>query len=319
MKFTDRLKWKRILLAVICLIGLLVAVTGSFAAYTSQAFQRGVARNRDNEAVRFTSNYLQNCTLDTQETGYIGRTVLFSEEQKTANELKVDIKIYNYVNGNTNLVSQRDITYNLEIKLNNIKDGNSYTVKCGNEAVQNSGDDTYKFENKTLPGRKANSHTYTVTFSGSDLDSLKITAVATPTSSSATNGQKLAAVIAPGVGSTTQTFRAEGRFVDDTSAEPTKYNGFNYEISISSGKANATLEWETDTLEIDRYFLKKLWKTEAEIKKILESGTVTFEMDQTRGTGDYLIPFYIRDKSNIPADWNTMNDKISFTAKQITQ
>ena len=46
MRFTDRPKWKRTVLAVICLIGLLAVAGGSFAAYTSQAFQRGVAKQR---------------------------------------------------------------------------------------------------------------------------------------------------------------------------------------------------------------------------------------------------------------------------------
>ena len=46
MRFTDRPKWKRTVLAVICLIGLLAVAGGSFAAYTSQAFQRGVAMKR---------------------------------------------------------------------------------------------------------------------------------------------------------------------------------------------------------------------------------------------------------------------------------
>ena len=39
-------------------------------------------------------------------------------------------------------------------------------------------------------------------------------------------------------------------------------------------------------------------------------------MDQTNGTGDYLIPFYIKDKTKIPATWLLMKNLITFSAEQ---
>ena len=107
--FTKKPKLKIILIVLLALAGLSAVVGGSFAAYTSQAYQRGVARNRDNETVRFTSNYLQACANTTDSKDYAGRTVLFSDS--TSGEISVDIFVYNYANGNENLVSQKDITY----------------------------------------------------------------------------------------------------------------------------------------------------------------------------------------------------------------
>ena len=309
---------------MICAIALLTLAGGSYAAYTSQAFQRGVARNRDSETVRFTSNYLQSCASGTAETLYVGKTKLFSKDQSTAKSLTVDIEIYNYANGNTSLVNQKDITYNLEIKLSG-GGGTGYSIS---PEASVSGT-TYTFTNQTLTGRNANSKKYTITFPGSDLDKLKITATATPTNPSTTNNQILAAVIAPCTSSTTQTFRAEGKYLDEsTSTKPAEYAGFNYEISITSGKATATLKWKSDIVEIDKFFLEKIGKEKSDIKSSTDENkiaynTLTFEMDQPNGTGDYLIPFYIKNKTTIAGyeDWDAMKNAkvITFEADPITE
>lgn len=240
MKHINTPKWKTIILAFICAIALLTLAGGTYAAYTSQAFQRGVARNRDTETVRFTSNYMQSCSSGT--TSYQGRTVLFSGTDKDRESLSVDLYVYNYANGNANLISQRDITYDLEISFSGGKES-GYTVTPENGSKL-SGSTKYTIQGQTLRGRAANYHKYTITFPGSDLDKLKITAVATPKNVAVTNNQILGAVISPCTGSTTQTFSAKGEFID-TMAVPTEYKGFNYEISISSGKATGTLTWVT--------------------------------------------------------------------------
>lgn len=314
MKRTNRPKWKTIILAFICILALLTLAGGTYAAYTSQAFQRGVARNRDTETVRFTSNYMQSCANGT--TSYPGRTVLFSEDDKDKTSLSVDLYVYNYANGNTNLISQRDITYNLDISFSGGKES-GYTVTPEGEGTL-SGKTTYTISAQTLRGRAANYHKYAITFPGSDLDKLKIRAVATPQNIAVTNNQFLAAVISPCTGSTTQTFSAKGEFTD-TAGLPTEYKGFNYEISISSGKATGTLRWDTDTVEIDKFFLINLKKSEDEIAQILNDGELTLEMDQSGGTGDYLIPFYIKNENNIPVTWDDMKKKITFAATQIAE
>ena len=146
---------------------------------------------------------------------------------------------------------------------------------------------------------------------------MKITAVATPTVSSlsATNNQKLAAVIVPCVGSSTNEFSYSGKFIDQIDGNsPKDFAGFNYEVSISSGVADATLTWNTAIVEIDKFFLINLGKSDKEIESILAAGTLTFTMNQTKGTGDYLIPFYIKDKTKIPDKWEDLG--IKFTATQ---
>lgn len=311
--FTKKPKLKTILIVLLALAGLSAAVGGSFAAYTSQAYQRGVARNRDNETVRFTSNYLQTCA--STSTDYAGRTVLFSESTAEGSTISVDIFVYNYANGNENLVSQKDITYDMSITFDGGNEGSSYTVMVDDGGEQKVSNKQFIQSNVRLAGRRASSHKYTVTFPARDLDQLKITAVATPTASSlsATNNQKLAAVIAPCVGSSTNDFRGVGTFIDQTATNsPKEFDGFNYEVSISSGVADATLTWNKDIVEIDKFFLINLGKNDKEIASILAAGTLKFTMNQTEGTGDYLIPFYIKDKTKIPKSWEDLG--IKFTA-----
>ena len=319
---------------MLALVGMGAAIGGSFAAYTSQAYKRGVVRNRDNETVRFTSNYLQACAANTSETDYAGRTILFDKNQ--TGSLTRDIYIYNYANDNENLVSQKDIQYNLTIKFsggNGKKDdylvnGASVEKQADSESTDNAADNNvYKYteSNIMLIGRSAKWNKYTITFPASDLDKLKIIITACPVneSLSATNNQMLAAVIAPCTASAVSQFTIQQKYVYKVGAKPMDYDAFNYEVSISSGSANAVLTWKPAVVEIDRFFLVNLGKTDGEISEILTKGRLEFTMDQAAGTGDYLIPFYIKDKSIFEnmESWDNMkvNDEkiISFDAKQI--
>lgn len=317
MKLTNKPKPKMIIVTVACLLVVLLGAGASFAAYTSQSAQRGVVRNRDNEAVRFTSNYLQPCAEATTEASYAGRTVLFGEEDKKNDMLSVDIYVYNYVSG-TDMVSQRDITYKMEITIKAVAGSNVDISKCSVTAEKeklNGTDGKYTKSGMRLNGRVARSHKYTVTFPGSALDQLQITATATPTDLSVTNGQKLAAILSPCTAAETKTFSANGEFLDASgNTTPSEYAAFNYLISISSGTATVTLTWNNSLLEIDQYFLKKINGT---IAKEDGNTSVTFTMDQPNGTGEYLIPFYMKNKTEISKKtWDEMNQLITFEAKQ---
>ena len=304
MKLTDRPRSKILICAVLALAGLLAVAGGSYAAYTSQDAQRAVVRNRDTEAIRFTSNYLQTCANGTSAAQYAGRTILFDANVKKQDSVVFDIDIYNYVKGNTSLVSERDITYDLTLTFEGGQGGyvvNGHTVTG----------DTYTEKGVTLKGRMANSSKYTISIPGADIDNLKITATAIPTKLSVTNNQILAAIILPCTESKVNVFSYQGTFTDASSdTVPADYDAFNYEVSISSGKADVTLTWDPEAVEIDQYFLKKIGKGDISPK----AGSVTFEMDQDNGTGNYRIPFYIVSKCKIAADWDGMKELIKVHA-----
>ena len=314
MNLSEKPNKKRTAVVGISLIGVLLLVIATYAAYTRQAYQRGTARNRDTEIVSFTSNYLQLYTTGTSGNAYVAKNIVYGTDEKKKESVSFDIHVYNYANGNTSLVSQKDITYTMRIEFKNGA-GNGYKVESDTTSI--TPDNNVCEIKKTLIGRTANENVFTVTFPGNEIDTLQITATAIPEKDALTNNQFLAATLVPCTTASKVTFRAEGIFLDKAEGEPKQYDGFNYGISISSGAADAVLTWNPAVLEIDKFFVEKLENLVT--SKDLANGELKFTMDQSKGTGDFLISFYIKDKSQIPENWSDMEKMIQFTATQKAQ
>ena len=195
--------------------------------------------------------------------------------------------------------------------------GNGYKVESDNTSITPV-NNVYTIQ-KTLIGRTANENVFTVTFPGNEINTLQITATAIPEKAALTNNQYLAATLVPCTTASKVTFRAEGIFLDKSEGTPMQYDGFNYGISISSGAADAVLTWNPAVLEIDKFFVKKLETQKLITSEDLATGKLEFKMDQSNGTGDFLISFYIKDKSKIPENWSDMEKMIQFTATQKAQ
>lgn len=317
MNLSEKPNKKRTAVMGICLVGVLLLVIATYAAYTRQAYQRGTARNRDTEIVSFTSNYLQLYTTGTSGNAYVAKNIVYGTDEKKKESVSFNIYVYNYANGNTSLVSQKDITYTMRIEFKNGA-GNRYKVESDKTSIPPTNNNVYEIK-KTLIGRTANEDIFTVTFPGNEIDTLQITATAIPDKVALTNNQFLAATLVPCTTASKVTFRAEGIFLDKAEGEPKQYDGFNYGISISSGAADAVLIWDPAVLEIDKFFIEKLDTQQLITKNDLANGKLEFKMDQSNGTGDFLISFYIKDKSKIPEDWSDMEKMIQFTATQKAQ
>ena len=314
MNLSEKPNKKRTAVVGISLVGVLLLVIATYAAYTRQAYQRGTARNRDTEIVSFASNYLQLYTTGTSGNAYVAKNIVYGTDEKKKGSVSFDIHVYNYVNGNTSLVSQKDITYTMRIKFKNGA-GNGYKVESDTTSITPV-NNVYEIQ-KTLIGRTANEDVFTVTFPGNEIDTLQITATAIPDKVALTNNQFLAATLVPCTTASKVTFRAEGIFLDKAEGEPKQYDGFNYGISISSGAADAVLTWNPAVLEIDKFFVEKLQNLIT--SKDLANGKLEFTMNQSNGTGNFLISFYIKDKSQIPENWSDMEKMIQFTATQKAQ
>lgn len=317
MNLSEKPNKKRTAVMGICLVGVLLLVIATYAAYTRQAYQRGTARNRETEIVSFTSNYLQLYTTGTSGNAYVAKNIVYGTDEKKKESVSFDIHVYNYANGNTSLVSQKDITYTMKIAFKNGA-GKGYKVESDKTPITPDNNNVYEIK-KTLIGRTANEDVFTVTFPGNDIDTLQITATAIPDKVALTNNQFLAATLVPCTTASKVTFRAEGIFLDKSEGTPMQYDGFNYGISISSGAADAVLIWDPAVLEIDKFFIEKLDTQQLITKNDLANGKLEFKMDQSNGTGDFLISFYIKDKSKIPEDWSDMEKMIQFTATQKAQ
>lgn len=302
-------------LAAVFLISL-----GAYAAYINQAFLRGVLRNNYSETVRFSSNYLQLCEKGTAESGYANKVILASENIDT---MTIDLYIYNYAKGNERLVNEKDITYDLKIK---VSDGTQtfYKVTCADTGKELMKSDDLSYTTSvggmTLIGRTPKSNHYTIEVPKEDLNRVKVVVTATPHDWAVTSDKMLAAVIYPCKEGETSQFSVDGLFVGHAETDsPKNYDAYNYEVSISSGKADVTLSWKADTIEIDPFFLKKIGKTNTDIVKQDGTASIKFPMDDTNGTGTYLIPFYIISGEQIPDSWEKMEEKVTVNATQITQ
>lgn len=315
MKISEKPKRKRRAAALLCLAGLFLLIGGSYAAYTRQAYQRGVARNRDTETVSFSSNFLQRCANGTPSNAYVVKNIVYGEAQKNETLVSFDIYVYNYSNGNKTLASDKDISYTMKIEFNE-GSGSNYTVQCDSDGVTSVSNNVYEVT-KTLTGRSGNENKYTVSFPGNEIDRLKITATAIPTNTTITNNQILTAILVPCTSVSMSSFRAEGSFIDKAEGSPQDFDGFNYEVSISGGEADAVLTWDQSIVEIDQYFLKKLGSNITTTSE--QKSQLTFKMNRSEGTGDYLISFYIKSKEKIPKTWDEMNQIITFTATQSEQ
>ena len=317
MNLSEKPNKKRTAVVGISLVGVLLLIIATYAAYTRQAYQRGTARNRDTEIVSFTSNYLQLYTKGSLGNAYVAKNIVYGTDEKKKESVSFNIHVYNYANGNTSLVSQKDITSTMRIEFKNGA-GNRYKVESDKTPITPDNNNVYEIK-KTLIGRTANEDVFTVTFPGNEIDTLQITATAIPEKAALTNNQYLAATLVPCTTASKVTFRAEGIFLDKSEGTPMQYDGFNYGISISSGAADAVLSWNPDVVEIDKFFVEKLEQKNLIKSKDLANGKLEFKMDQSNGTGDFLISFYIKDKSKIPENWSDMEKMIQFTATQKAQ
>lgn len=291
----------------------LMCAVGSYAAYNSQAFQRGVLRNRDSENMRFSSNILrQYIESDGDIKQY--ETVLYpyvSGIQDNEN-LEIPIKIANHPMNNDNLVSESDIIFDLTVELKNYDSSTQYFL---NDTQITDGSKTIT---GILTGRKSNQVNYKIRFTGKDLDKLTIVVKAKP------RGSKniLAANICPCTDSVVNVFSSQGIFLKPNIEQLKDLYGFNYEISISSGRAEATLKWDKSVLSIDQHFLERLNRREnlkiGDSSYIFDStnNSITFLMDQVMGEDDYVVIFYplidLTDKS-----WDDIEEAVSFSAVEI--
>ena len=259
---------------------------------------------------------MQLYTTGTSGNAYVAKNIVYGTDEKKKESVSFDIHVYNYANGNTSLVSQKDITYTMRIEFKNGA-GKGYKVESDTTPITPV-NNVYEIR-KTLIGRTANEDVFTVTFPGNEIDTLQITATAIPDKAALTNNQFLAATLVPCTTASKVTFRAEGIFLDKAEGTPDQYDGFNYGISISSGAADAVLTWNPDVVEIDKFFVEKLETQKLVTSKDLAKGELEFTMNQSNGTGDFLVSFYIKDKSQIPENWSDMEQMIQFTATQKAQ
>lgn len=297
---------------VAAVIGLVAA--GTYAAYVNfDIVKRVVSLGKENRTY-FSSNYLY--LMDKNETDYTTRRLSGTpvKEGDTVTGYNFTVQVCNYLYGNEELVNPKKIDYQLKASWKggkipeNVKD---ITVTQGSTTASFLAEEGKLTLSGTLPANQATKQEYTFFVPAALKDTAQLEIVVEPTdasSYSATNQQKLAAVIT--LAEQTPNHTWTGHFIDDPTYQNqvSDYEGFNYEIS-GSGKGTVTLTWDSK-LTISPWF-----KDDADAT--LNNTTCTFDVDSNK-TSAYQLQFYRADNEAFDAlSWDDLETwvTVTFTAE----
>ena len=285
---------KRIWVIILAAMAVLLLVRGTMAIYTSQVYQRAIVRNRDTEAIRFSSDKLYRVSPNTtaQEVYYP-----VAEKQTT-----LTFRVCNYDQSKSTLVSEGDIAYKINFKVNDGTQDFDYKVSLNGAPFK-----SLEPSSHTLKGGVISVDTYTVTFSESDYRNLKLTITVTPENLSLTRNTILTATLIPIAYGATQKFHANLEFPDSqrnkedgSSFTPADFDAYNVLVTATGGEGDVYIKWNHTKVEMDYFF-----RTRDDIKNFPEEGDfskIVLHMNSADDTASYLIPFYNPNSTN--PEWN---------------
>lgn len=285
---------KKVILSVCLLAGALLAVVGgTLAIYTSQAFQRSVVRNRDNEAIRFSSDKLYRVAPGTDPQKYY---YPMSKDQKT-----MTFQVCNYDQAKNTKYNEKTIAYKIEFWVKNRTENGSYTISDGSQTKDVENGASVFFEDR-LPGRKKSAKSYTFTFSeDADYNKVELYVTVTPKDLTTTQNRVLNGILIPIEYATTQGVTLKWEFMDSTRGTPDKFDAYNLSVSVSGGSGNVLITWDNTVLDIDPFF--SIGKT---VTTNGNQSTITVPMDSDDETGAYLISFY--NHNAVKPGWTTWSE-----------
>lgn len=270
-------KNKLYLIVLLVLACLVLLATGTYAAYTDTAYARRVVTTGiDTNAVPFSSNYLYEHSADT----YFKHAVAVPENASTI----LYLSICNYPQKDNTKFSSSDITYTLDIEVVD-KDGN--TVNLTPPALTPS---PAEYE---LPGGKASTDIFTITFTSDQVTDLKDYLVRiTARSTDGLSPERELAAEFELVSASALNGEWKGRFTDEE--DPKDLDAFNYEV-YGTGKGTLTVSWENskDYVTLSKWCREDLVpnSTENPTESTTET-SVTFPVGGENKPTSYLLQFY---------------------------
>ena len=259
-------KWISKAAAILLLVGaILLAIYGSFAAYTNFNSVKRVVSTGTQSDTMFGSNYLSlmnlsDTSIPVKRISLAGNDVNYT----------FTVQVCNYVWGDESLYNPRPITYTMTAELISM-DGGPLPEGCKNIKMGDvyfSADGKCNLGSQTLATGDAKTNGYKIEIPTSLKDKIKIKIIAEPEQSSeeAVNFQKLAAILSFADYEVSKNWT--GHFIDSqTGRKPDDYDAFNYEIS-GNGAGTVTVKWD------DSLLLSK-WATNDK----QQNGSYTFNVD----------------------------------------
>ena len=259
-------KWISKAAAILLLVGaILLAIYGSFAAYTNFNSVKRVVSTGTQSDTMFGSNYLSLMNLSDTSIPVKRISLAGNDDNYT-----FTVQVCNYVWGDESLYNPRSISYTMIAELISMDGGplpeGCQDIKMGGTSF--SADGKCNLGNQTLDTGDAKTNEYKIEIPTSLKDKIKIKIIAAPEKSSeeAVNFQKLAAILSFADYEVSKNWT--GHFIDSqTGRKPDDYDAFNYEIS-GNGAGTVTVTWK------DSLLLSK-WATNGEQK----SNSYIFNVD----------------------------------------
>ena len=246
----DNNRIKYLFVVALCLLAIAIGIKQATAAYLSISNMKAVASTNENEAL-FNSNYLYG--YKSAPSSIATNTV---EINGAGSEVRFNISIFNYHKQDINLVSQSDITYDLSFQVSGSQRGDYSAYRVNDTSVGSDGSLTIR--DVTLKGRKAGINNYMITMPTEDLDYAQIKVMATVKAVSGGTGTNiycLAAMLAPSKRSQVASPSVDGKLVEK--GDLTKYDAYNYEITVGGNASEVELKWNNSIVEIDPFFAKE--------------------------------------------------------------
>lgn len=288
--------------AILLLAGaMLLAIYGSFAAYTNFNSVKRVVSTGTQSDTMFGSNYLSLMNLSDTNIPVKRISLAGNDVNYT-----FTVQVCNYVWGDPTLYNPKDIKYKVTAKLISM-DGGSLPEDCTGIKMGGTYFNTDGMCNlgiQMLATGDANTNEYKIEIPTSLKDKIKIKIIAEPETSSeeAVNFQKLAAILSFADYEVNKNWT--GHFIDSqTGRKPDDYDAFNYEIS-GNGAGTVTVTWN------DSLLLSK-WATNDK----QQNGFYTFNVDGS--TTAIQFQFYKNpEKWSAQEDWENLEKLVTVEFKE---
>ncbi|MDY4834214.1 MAG: hypothetical protein SO181_03575 [Frisingicoccus sp.] len=290
-----------------CILLIFVSILGTWAAYTSRSFVKGVATT-PKQGLGLSSDYLVVVAQSAIEDKYAVRKILLDEKSEDdATPYTFTFYIQNSSDGSVN---EKSMQYTLTVaglpaNATIERDETDITVKATGQGATAP----------LMPAYTKTTHFYKVSIPKEEIKNVQeIVIKAIPDEDSDSSGNMLAAKFQPSVAGVVAGFSYSGVFIDaTTSNKPSDFAAFNYEVMVFNATEphQMVLTWNTRYVEIDPLFLDKIGVESG------NSGTLEFQMDAEHNS--YLIRFYRLDGKDTTSDWQSswenLKNIITFTEK----
>ena len=306
---------KKLCILISCILLILVVVTGTFAAYTSRSFVKGVATT-PKQSLGLSSDYLVVVAQNATQDKYAVRKILL-EEKGEEDDTPYTISFY-IQNSSDGTVNKNSMKYSLFVA--GLPGGVSIS-RDGDDITANAAD-TNGAEAPLMPAYTKTTHFYQISIPKAVIqDAREIIVKAVPDEDSDSSGNMIAAKFQPSIAGVVAGFSYKGGFIDETSTnKPSDYAAFNYEVLVfnATEEHQMVLTWDDRYVEIDPLFLEKINKAPITSSSDSNVKYVEFPMDAEKDS--YLIRFYRLDGQDTSSEWQSswtyLRQIITFTEKE---